>query len=128
MKYTDANGTAFSYRAMKKTTISDGRIEGSVDVFNLEDSSFSGFISQGNSIHSSSTELCVINMIRPTPDSEQDTADGTIVRISVGRPLKGAAWNNGKEYSPFNLTLQRATLGLGAASGLMLTAIISTLF
>ena len=71
---------------LSRTTISNARINASVDQFNKDESSFFGFISYGKWVHDTAAEaskpnICVVNFIRITFPDEEDTADGTVRRI-----------------------------------------------
>ena len=96
--------------SLSRTTISNARINSSVDQYNLDESSFLGFISYGKWVHDTAEEsakpnVCVVNFIRITFPDEEDTADGTVRRFQSGITLKGSVWDNTGAQSFFDVGL-----------------------
>ena len=90
----DDDNAKTEYRSLELKTISNARIDSSVEQFYLEESSFAGYVSYKSWVRSSADDPCVINILRVTPPDETTLDDGTVWRIEAGRTLPGAIWLN----------------------------------
>lgn len=105
-------GGTNDYVGLEKMTVSNSRISEAVDQFAIDDSSFLGYISDGNFIFDTANDKCVVNLFRVTPDSEKTNSDGTVTRIETGRALNGVFYDNNGDQKRFSVTLQSANATL----------------
>ena len=108
--YIDQTTNTDTTVSLSRTTISNARINSSVDQYNSDESSFFGFVSWGKWVHDSAEQaakqnICVVNFIRITFPDEEDTEDGTVRRIQSGITMKGSVWDNTGAQSFFDVGL-----------------------
>ena len=97
LKYTFTEGVPISdasSQTLTQTKVSNSRLQTTVDLYDVEESSFRGYISL-NTVHTG----CVLTLIRETPEDEVTRDDGQVWRIEAytnknKRNLQGIAFDN----------------------------------
>ena len=110
---TTEPGCLTSQLQMNRTTISNSRLDSSVDQYALEDSSFTAYVNWGENDRDAAdeddkTDLCVVTLYRITAADEVTLDDGTQRKIDVGIELQGAIWDNMGNINKFSMELQSA--------------------
>ena len=106
---------------MNRMTISNSRLDSSVDQYALEDSSFTAYVNWGKNDRDAAatadkTDLCVVTLYRITADDEVTLSDGTQRKIDVGIDLQGAIWDNMGTINKFSMELQSAVSNIQATT------------
>ena len=95
------DSTDFVY--LTRTKLSNDRLQTSPELYDVEDGTFRGYFTRG--VRGTSTERCVVTILRQTQASEVTTDDGQVVRITKDRVMQGISWDNAGGTSRFEFTL-----------------------